>query len=124
DRNDDLRSLRLLVAGFFQQVFVAFIARFRFRLPRPWRSGDPFLLARQRTLARLFLAAFLLQAFLLLNEPGGIIALVRNAAAAVEFENPDGDVIEEVGIVSDDQDGAGIVAQMTFEPRHRLGVEM
>ena len=87
-------------------------------------GGDPFLLARERALARFLLAALLLQPLLLLHEPGRIIALVGNAAAAVEFENPAGDVVEEVAVVGDDQDRARIVAQMAFEPRHRLGVEM
>jgi hypothetical protein len=42
----------------------------------------------------------------------------------VELENPAGDVVEEVAIVGDDQNGAGIVAQMAFQPMHALGVEM
>ena len=70
------------------------------------------------------LAAFLLEALLLLHQPGRVIALVGNALAAVEFEDPAGDVVEEVAVVGHDQDRAGIVAQMAFQPRHRLGVEM
>ena len=61
---------------------------------------------------------------LLLLQPRRVIALVRNAAAAVEFENPPGDVVEEVAVVGDDQDRAGILAQMALEPVHGLGVEM
>ena len=70
------------------------------------------------------LAAFLLEALLLLHQPGRIIALVGNALAAVELEDPAGDIVEEVAVVGHDQDRAGIVAQMAFQPRHRLGVEM
>ncbi len=70
------------------------------------------------------LAAFLLQPLLLLHQPGRIIALVGNALAAVEFEDPPGDIVEEVAVVGHDQDRAGIVAQMAFQPRHRFGVEM
>src|SRR5208282_3804738 len=69
DRNDDLRGLRLLLAGLFQQFLVALVTRLGFRLPRARRSGDPFLLARQRALVRLVLAAFLLQPLLLLLKP-------------------------------------------------------
>ena len=69
-------------------------------------------------------AAFLLEPLLLLLQPGRIVALVGNALAAVEFENPAGDVVEEVAVVGDDQDGAGIVAQVTFEPGHGFGIEM
>jgi hypothetical protein len=124
DRNDDLGGLRLLLAGLLQQLFIALVARLRFRLPRPRRCGDPFLLARERALAGFFLAALLLQPLLLLDEPGGIIALVGNAAAAVELQNPAGHMVEEIAVVGDDQNCAGIIAQVAFEPRHRLGVEM
>ena len=69
DRNDDLRGLRLLFAGLFQQLLIALIARFGFCLPRPRRCLDPFLLARQRALVSVLLAAFLCEALLLLAEP-------------------------------------------------------
>ena len=46
DRDDDLRGLRLLLAGFFQQLLIALVARLGFGLPRPRRRRDPFLLAR------------------------------------------------------------------------------
>jgi len=62
------------------------------------------------------LAAFLRQTLLLLRQPGGVIALIGNAAATVELENPSGDVVEEVAVMGDDQDRAGIVAQMAFQP--------
>ena len=110
--------------AFFSKLLVALVARLGFRLPGARRGGDPFLLARERALVRLLLAAFLLEPLLLLLQPGRVIALVGNAAAAVELENPAGDVVEEIAVVGDDQDGARIVAQMAFEPHHRLGVEM
>ena len=75
-------------------------------------------------LARFLLAAFLRQALLLLLEPGRVVALVGNAAAAVELEDPAGDVVEEVAVVGDDQDRARVAAQMTLEPGDGLGVEM
>ncbi len=124
DRDDDLRGLRLLLAGLFQQFLVALVTRLGFRLPRPRRSGDPFLLARERALVRLVLAAFLFEPLLLLLEPRRVIALVGNAAAAIELENPAGDVVEEIAVVGDDEDGARIVAQVAFEPHHQLGIEV
>ena len=60
--------------------------------------------------------AFLRQPLLLLRQPFGVIALVGNALAAVELENPGGHVVEEVAVMGDDQDGARIVAQMAFQP--------
>ena len=115
-RNRDLRGLGLLLAGLLQQVFIALVARLGFGLARLRRSRDPFLLALQRALMRGVLAAFLLEPLLLLRPARRVIALVGNALAAVEFENPAGDVVEEVAVMGDDQDRAGIVAQMAFQP--------
>ena len=123
-RDDDLRGLGLLFGGLCQQLLVALVARLGFRLPRPRRRRDPLLLALERALVRGLLAALLLQPLLLLRQPGGVVALVGNAAAAVELQDPAGDVVEEVAVVGDDQDRARIVAQMAFQPVHRLGVEM
>ena len=61
---------------------------------------------------------------LLLLEPAGVVAFVRDAAAAIEFENPAGDVVEEVAIVRDGDDRARVILQEPFEPGHRLGVEV
>ena len=46
------------------------------------------------------------------------------ALAALELEDPAGDVVEEVAVVGDGDDGAVVVAQRALEPRHRLGVEV
>ena len=42
----------------------------------------------------------------------------------VELEDPAGDVVEEVAVVGDDEDGAGVIAQMAFEPVDALGIKM
>jgi hypothetical protein len=76
------------------------------------------------TLACFFLAAFLREALSLLLQPGGIIAFVRNAAPAIEFENPAGDIVEKIAVMGDDQNCAGISAQMALEPGHRFRIEM
>ena len=44
--------------------------------------------------------------------------------AAIEFEDPLGDVVEEVAIVRDRDDGGWIGLQVLLEPRNRFGVEM
>src|ERR1700730_6309193 len=112
----DLRRLGLLLAGLLQQLFITLIARLGFGLARLRRGRDPFLLPGQCSLMRDLLAALLLQPLLLLHQPGRIIALVRNALAAIELENPPRDVVEEVAVMGYDQDRAWIVAQMAFEP--------
>ncbi len=57
-------------------------------------------------------------------EPARVVALERNAAPSIEFEDPAGHVVEEVPVVGDRHDGARVVLQKTLEPRDRLGVEM
>ena len=61
---------------------------------------------------------------LLLLEPTGVVALVRDPAAAVELEDPAGDVVEEVPVVGDGDDGARVLGEEPLEPGDRLGVEM
>ena len=123
-RNDDLRGLGGLLRGLLHQLLVALIAGLGLRLPRARGGRDPFLLARECALARFFLAALLREPLLLLREPGRIVALIGNAAAAIELEDPAGDVVEEVAVVGDDQDGAGIIAQVAFEPIDGFGIEV
>ena len=73
-------------------------------------------------------AAFLLllerQPGLLLLEPGGVVPFPGDALAAVELEDPLGDVVEEVAVVGDEHDGAGVFLQVPFEPGDALGVEV
>ena len=61
---------------------------------------------------------------LLLLEPGGVVALEGDAAAAVELEDPAGDVVEEVAVVGDRDDRALVVLEVLLEPGDRLGVEV
>src|SRR3954468_6786642 len=123
-RDDDLRGLGGLLRSLLHQLLVALIAGLGLRLPRARGGRDPFLLARERALARFFLAALLREPLLLLRKPGRIVALIGNTAAAIELEDPAGDVVEEVAVVGDDQDGAGIIAQVAFEPIDGFGIEM
>ena len=73
DRDDDLRGLGLLFAGFLEQLFVALVPRLGFGLPRARRRRDPVLLARERALARFFLAALLFEPLALLRKPGRML---------------------------------------------------
>ena len=69
-RDRDLCGLGVLFARLLQQVFVTLIAGLGFGLARFWRCRDPFLLACQRALMGGLLAALLLEALLLLHQPG------------------------------------------------------
>ena len=86
--------------------------------------AHPFELALDRLAARLLAGFFLDQARVLLLQPRGIVALPRNAAAAIELEDPLGRVVEEVAIVRDRDDRARKALQEMLEPFDRFGVEM
>ena len=81
-------------------------------------------LAVQRAFVRLVFAGFLFQPLGLLLQPCRVVALVRDAAAAVDFQDPAGDVVEEVAVVGDDQDRALVLDQVLLQPANRLGVEV
>ena len=44
--------------------------------------------------------------------------------AAVELEDPAGDVVEEVAVVGHGEDGAGVFGEEPLEPRDRLRIEV
>ncbi|MBA7704973.1 hypothetical protein ES703_113796 [subsurface metagenome] len=91
DGDDDLRGRRRLLARLLQQFLIPLVARLGLGLAGLGRRGNPFLLAGKRLLVRGILAAFLLQPLLLLHQPLRVIALIRNAAAAIELEDPAGE---------------------------------
>ena len=120
----DLRRLDLLGALLAQQLLVGVEPRLPFGLARARRHADPFELALERSLP-FRLGLFLLrESVLLLFEPRRIVAFPGDAAAAIELENPAGDVVEEVAIVGDGDDRARIVLEKPLQPRDRFGVEM
>src|SRR5581483_11187160 len=102
------------LAAFLDEILVALETRLVFRLARLGRSRNPFALALDRALARFLFAAFLFEAFLFLHKPGRIVALIGNSAAAIELQNPAGDVVEKVAIVGDDQNRAGISLEVVL----------
>ena len=67
---------------------------------------------------------FLGQAVGLRFQPAGVVALVGDAVAAVEFENPACDVVKEVTVVGNRYHGAGEIMQEALEPGHRVGVQV
>src|ERR1700736_5886106 len=123
DGNDDLRRRRLVVL-LGDEIVVALDTGLGFGLARLGARRDPFDLGFELAPSRLLLAAFLGKTFLLLFQPGGIIAFVGDAAAAIEFENPPRDIVEKIAVVGDDQNRAGISAQVSLKPVDRLRVEM
>ena len=70
------------------------------------------------------LAALRLQAGGLLLEVRGVVALVRVELAAVNLADPAGNVVQEVAVVRDGHNGAGVVVQELLEPQDALGIQV
>ena len=85
---------------------------------------DPFELALERPLPGGLASLLVGQAALLLLEPGRVVALEGDAAAAVEFEYPTRHVVEEIAVMGDGDDRALIVLEEPLEPGDRFGVQM
>ena len=105
-RDVDLDPVELLAGVLGEQLLVGVEAGLALGLAGPRRHPDPVELALQRPLALALGLLFLGQPGLLLLEPAGVVALIRNAVAAIELEDPAGDVVEEVAVVGDRDDRA------------------
>ena len=78
-RNVDLDLLDLLRRVLVEQLLVGVEPRLALGLPRARRHADPLELALQRLLALALRLLLLRQTLLLLLEPGGVVALPRDA---------------------------------------------
>ena len=120
----DLDALDLEVRVVGEHLLVGRHARLRLRLPRARAHAHPLELAGERAPARRLGLLLDREARLLLLEPRGVVALERQPLAAVELEDPAGDVVEEVAIVGDRHHGALVVLEEALQPGDRLGVEV
>ena len=124
-RDEELLRLAALLGPLVgEQSFVSLDARPRLRVPRPRRHPHPLELALERAALGRLLLLLDRQPLLLLGEPARVVPLPRNARAAVEFQDPARDVVQEVAVVGDRDDGAGVFRQVPLEPGDGLGVEM
>jgi len=82
--------------------------------------SHPFELAGERPLraSGAFLAG---KARQLLLEPGRVVALERDPAAAIVARGSLRDVVEEISVVGDRDDRARVLLEETLEPVDRLG---
>lgn len=55
---------------------------------------------------------------------GGVVALVWVELAAVDLTDPASNVIEEVTVVGNGQDGTLVVSEVLFQPLHGFRVEV
>ncbi len=124
--DDELESVGsgLHVSRLGDEPLVGGEARLALRLPGPWRHPNPLQLALYRAAPRLRLALVLGEPRLLLFEPARVVALEWVGTALVEFEDPAGDLVEEIAVVGDGDDSPGIFLEMALQPCDRLGVEV
>ena len=120
----DLDLVELDVALLGDQLLVAGQAGLGLRAFALRVRAHPFELRGDRALAALLRALFLGEPGLLLLEPARVVALVGDALAAVELEDPAGDVVEEVAVVGDRDDRALVLGQVLLQPGDGLGVEV
>ena len=120
----NLRCAEPFTLGRGGQLMIGGNPRPRFRLPRLLPLAHPFQLPREGFLAGFILARLLREPLRLLFQPAGIIPLIGKAAPAVQFQNPAGDVIEEIAIVGHNQNGALISHQVLLQPSDRFSVKV
>ena len=107
-----------------QQLLVGTESGLALRLSGARGQAHPFELAGEGALAGVSGALLPGEPSQLLFEPRRVVALERDAAAAVELEDPLRDVVEEVAIVGDRHDRARVLLEEALEPVDRLGIEV
>jgi len=138
----DIIKLNDLVAKAFARGYINFIGfvagleLLRIQLVKASQSRFAFGLAALGILTHpfQFLLESLLSSGLLLRfgfqtadfaiEPSGIVAFIGNTVTAIQLENPAGDIVEEVAIVSYCNHGAGKFFEEFFQPEYRVCIQV
>src|SRR5665647_2717125 len=123
----DLDLVEVKLAGTVRlgsHLFVAREARLGLRLAALGALAHPLELVLEALRELEVLLALDLQPLLLLLQVGRVVALVRIGAAAVELEDPFGDVVQEVPVVGDGEDGTVVLREVLLEPEHALGIQV
>ena len=123
----DLDLLEVELAGLLRlgrHLLVALQPGLALGLPGLGARPHPRQLVLQPLLQLGVLAALHREALGLLLQVRRVVALVRVGAAAVELEDPLGDVVQEVPVVGDGEDRARVLGEVLLEPLHALGVEV
>ncbi len=120
----DFQIVGTILELFGRHLFVGFDPGLRFGLASLGAHPDPFQFASQVLFASLLLAFFQSHSFGAVFQPRAVVAFERDAAAAIDFEDPLGHVVQEVTIVGDGHNGALVVGQVLFQPRNGFGIEV
>ena len=125
DRDLDLLEVELArLLRFGRHLLVAPQPRLVLGLPGLGARPHPREFVPEPLLQLLVLRPWTCQTLGLLLQIRRVVALVGVGPAAVELEDPLGDVVQEVPVVGDRQDRARVGGQVLLEPLHALGVEV
>ena len=122
--NLDFQLVGPILERLRRQLFVRFDSRLALGLPRLGAHPNPLQFAGQRSLPGLLLTLFDRHPLLAGFQPGGVVALQRNPFAAVDFQDPLGNVVQEISIVRDGNDGAGVPGQVLLQPGNAFGIQV
>ena len=125
-RNHDFEFARTTIGnfGFGMQLFIRRQTGLAFGLTRLRGHAHPFEFTFKSTAAVFIAFFFASNTFLFLLKPTGVVAFERKAATAIEFKNPLRDVVQEVPVVGNGDNSAGVFLQETLEPINAFGVKV
>src|SRR5262249_25716075 len=123
-RDVDLDAVELYLLLLGVELLVGGEPGLRLRVARLRAHAHPLELARERAAPSCLVLPLGGEPSLLLVEPRRVVALERDAAAAIELEDPPGDVVEEVAVVRDGHDRALVLGEEALEPRDGLRVQV
>src|SRR5476651_1159329 len=123
-RDVDLVGLAALLEFLRLHFFEALQTGLGFGLTRLGTFANPFQLVFHGLFVGRLLLGFLGQTVGLGFQPSRIVALVRDTRAAVEFQNPACDVVQEVPVVRDRNHGALEVVEEVLQPGDGVGIQV
>ena len=110
--------------GLIGHIIIGGNPGFGFGLPGLLALPHPLQFALQRFLFGFILTGFLRQTLCLLLKPSGIIAFIGHALPPINFEDPAGNIIEKIAVVSHNEDCPGIVNQVFLQPSNGFSVQV
>ena len=123
-RDEDLELLLAFLLLLVEHLVVGVESGLALGLSCLGCHAHPFELALQGLATLRGGLLLLCHALGLLVEPARIVALPRDAFAAVEFEDPLRNVVEEVTVVGDGNHRTLVLLQVLFQPVDALGIEV
>ena len=122
--DDDLGLAHQFLDRFVGHLVIGGNPGLGFRLAGLGACPNPFQFLFHGLLLGLVLARFLRHALGLGFQPRRIVALVRQPAAALQFQDPACDVVQEIAVVGHGQDRALVFDQVLLQPGDSFRVQV